>query len=173
MLRKKNYRRNRSAGKISGYINGQALGTVSQCRYGLCSMSFNGCEVIAVYNALIYLGKSVPLPDIALYMERCRVLIGFFGCNIFRSGKILAHFGAHSRRCKAPGEADAFIMSYWTGRRLLSSIHTVFCIRTENGIEVFNSYNICPHTEICPTWESICGKGRPIVIYTISAEKQE
>ena len=44
-------------------------------------MAFNGCEVIAVYNALLYLGKSALLCDISFFMEKYKMLFGLFGCN--------------------------------------------------------------------------------------------
>ena len=109
-------------------INGQALGAVSQLRYGLCRMSFNGCEVISVYNALTYLGKAAPLPEIALYMEHFRMLMGIFGCYAGRIGRALEKFGAEYVRADKYRGEKAFIVSYWTGRPFLSSIHTVFCV---------------------------------------------
>lgn len=68
-------------------INGQGRGAVSKYRYGICHMSFNGCEVIAVHNALVYLGIPEKLSDIAFYMERFRMLFGFFGCNPYKIGQ--------------------------------------------------------------------------------------
>ena len=41
--------------ELGKMINGQGMGLVSKLRYGICPMSFNGCEVIAVHNALVYL----------------------------------------------------------------------------------------------------------------------
>ena len=74
IIGKYNYRHNviKSRDFCNGnMINGQALNTVSEMRYGLCHMSFNGCEVISVYNALAYLKKT----DI----ERYRALIEKLG----------------------------------------------------------------------------------------------
>ena len=68
--RKANYDHNLACKLGDRMINGQGMGDVSKLKYGLCHMSFNGCEVISVYNALTYLGKAAPLPEIALYMER-------------------------------------------------------------------------------------------------------
>ncbi|MBR1738945.1 MAG: hypothetical protein IJ737_01520 [Ruminococcus sp.] len=159
---------------ISGMINGQALGVVSRLRYGLCPMSFNGCEVISVYNAMQYLGKPCNIADIALYMERFRVLIGFFGCNVYRIGKALTHFGAEWKRIrrKVPGDTAAFIISFWTGRRLLSSVHTVFCIRKPHGILVYNRYNSCGTVQLCRSMEELAGKYPLIAAYAVTGVKQ-
>ena len=48
-----------------GRINGQGLGALAALPYGAWNMGNNGCEVIAVYNALLALRRPVPLPEIA------------------------------------------------------------------------------------------------------------
>ena len=150
-------------------INGQGEGAVSKLRYGICHMSFNGCEVIAVHNALVYLKKPRPLKEIAFYMERFRVLLGFFGCNAYRIGKALRYFGAEYERVKMPDDARAFIITFWTKMPFLSSIHTVFCIRDHSGgIRVFNRYNSCTYAPVCRTLEEVIGKRRPIAVYKIT-----
>ena len=83
MIKRYNYRENcRCAVRLpeKEMINGQGRGDVSRLRYGICHMSFNGCEVISVYNALQYKGKPQPLPEVAAFMERYRLLMGFFRC---------------------------------------------------------------------------------------------
>lgn len=148
-------------------INGQGLGLVSKLRYGICRMSFNGCEVIAVHNALVYLEKPEALKDIAFYMERFRLLMGFFGCNVFMLGRALRHFGAECPRIKSTEAAEAFIITFWTKLPFLSPIHTVFCVRTAGGIKVYNRYNNVGHMYLCADVEEVAGKRRPIAIYKI------
>lgn len=148
-------------------INGQGRGAVSKYRYGICSMSFNGCEVIAVHNALVYLGIPQKLSDIAFYMERFRMLFGFFGCNPYKLGKALEHFGAVSEKTKTIGNTGAFIAVFWTGIPFLSSIHTVFCIHKENGIESYNVYNNCTEAKKCKNIQELIGRKKPIIIYKI------
>lgn len=171
-LRKYNFRHNSERTKAPEFgrmINGQGLGRVSDFRYGICRMSFNGCEVIAVHNALVYINKPQPLAEIAFYMERFRVLLGFFGCNAYRLGQALEHYGAAFERYKTPQDAKAFIITFWNGIPLLSSIHTVFCVRSENGIKVYNMYNSCPDAKLCKTVEEIAGKRKPIAVYAIQS----
>lgn len=151
-------------------INGQGMGPTASLRYGICHMSFNGCEVIAVHNALVYLGIPQQLRDVAFFMEKYRVLMGFFGCNAYRLGKGLEHFGAQSTRTRDVSlaeSAEAFIVTFWTKLPFLSSIHTVFCVRRRAGIEVFNRYNNRSRTYICRDLTEIAGKRRPIAIYII------
>ncbi len=157
-------------------INGQALGSVSQLRYGLFPMSFNGCEVISVYNALVYLGRPAAIFEIARYMEKFKVLLGLFGCNVYRIGKALEHFGVNCTAVKTFAEAEnagAFIISSWTGRRLLSSVHTVFCVRKCGKIQVFNRFNGCGEVRYCDSLEKIFGGRKMIRIYVINQTRPQ
>lgn len=151
-------------------INGQGVGEVSHYRYGICRMSFNGCEVIAVHNALVYLGIPQKLSDIAFYMERFRMLFGFFGCNPYKIGKALEHFGAEFKKSRSAENAGAFIIVFWTKRPFLSSVHTVFCVRREYGTEVFNVYNRCSEAVIYKNIEELIGKRKPIAVYEIKTK---
>ena len=148
-------------------INGQGMGLVSKLRYGICTMSFNGCEVIAVHNALVYLNNPKALKDIAFYMERFRLLMGFFGCNVYMLGKALQHFDAVCPRISSIDDAEAFIITFWTKQPFLSSIHTVFCVKTQGGIQVYNRYNNVDTMYLCTDVEEIAGKRPPIAIYKI------
>lgn len=170
IIKKKNYLKNKETSalmKTGDMICGQALGNVAKMRYGICPMSFNGCEVIAVYNALCWLGKPQPLCEVAAYMERYRVLLGFFGGNAYSLGRALAHFGEARKRSYPPVSADAFIITFWTGLPLLSSIHTVFCVRGENGVNVYNSSNYCPDVRTYRDISDYTGRHRPIAVYVI------
>lgn len=148
-------------------INGQAVDYVSEMRYGLCKMSFNGCEVIAVCNALMYLEKAVPIYEVSHYMEKFRMLSGIFGCNPHKIGKALEHYGIKYEKSRNTGNSEAFILSFWTGKRFLSSIHTVFCTHTKNVITVYNRYNNCPEKRIYRNNSSIAEQKKIIAVYTI------
>lgn len=148
-------------------INGQACGAVSGFRYGICPMSFNGCEVIAVHNALVWLGIPQKLADIAFCMERFRVLMGLFGCNAYKIGKALSFFGAENIRSRDMAESSAYIVVFWTKIPFLSSIHTVFCVRTDSGTEVYNSSNGCTEMRIYKDIRQYIGKRRPIAVYSL------
>jgi len=153
-------------------INGQGLGEISKMRYGLCRMSFNGCEVISVYNALVFLGIPEPIEKVADFMERYRVLVGIFGGNVYKTGRALQHFGADFQKNTDLSCAEAFIVSYWTGKRFLSSIHTVFCERSGGKIKVYNRYNNYPSVQFCSNLETVTGRKKPIAVYAIKKEKK-
>ena len=168
--RKANYDHNLGCKLTDRMINGQGMGDVSKLKYGLCRMSFNGCEVISVYNALRYVGKPQPLREVAFFLEKYRMLLGFFGCNMFRLGKALEQFGAAYERISEIGDTPAFIISYWTGRPFLSSIHTVFCTQEPDRVKVYNMYNNCDTDRYVKTPEELFGKHKPLVIYAIKKD---
>ena len=166
--KKANYDHNLACKLKDRMINGQAIADVSQLKYGLCRMSFNGCEVISVYNALQYVGKPQPLQEVAFFLEKYRLLMGFFGCNMFRLGRALEKFGASYERISEIGDTPAFIISFWTGRKFLSPIHTVFCTRESDGrIKVYNRYNNCDTVRYGNAPGDIFGRYKPVVIYAI------
>lgn len=168
--RKYNFIHNkRLSGRLvnGGMINGQARGAVAEMRYGLCPMSFNGCEVISVYNALVWLKRPVPLCDVAFYMERFKVLYGIFGCNVYSIGKALQHFGVVCGRSEKYADSDIFIVSFWTGRMLLSSVHTVFCVQKNGFIQVYNRYNGCTEIRKYRSIDEISPPERIIAVYDI------
>lgn len=152
-------------------INGQGLGEVSQLKYGLFPMSFNGCEVIAVHNALEYLGIPQNIRTVRDFMKRYIVLFGLFGCNIYCLGGALKHFGAEYSKDSSADGAKAFIISSWTGKPFLSTIHTVFCVRCDdNKIKVYNSYNNLPSEKIYDSCNDIFGGRKPLIIYKLKGK---
>lgn len=170
-LAERNLRHNRECSNTlpkSGMINGQGLGAIPELRYGLCRMSFNGCSCIAVYNALEYLGKTQPLADIVFYMERFRVLGGFFGCNAFKIGKALRHFGAVPQTDSDIEKAEAFVVCFWTGKIFLSSLHTVFCVRENNEIIVYNRYNNRGSVKRYKTLMELTNKRKPVSAFVLA-----
>ena len=171
--RRYNYERNLAHKLGDKMINGQGMGEVSKLRYGLCPMSFNGCEVISVYNALQYIGKPQKLQDIAFFLEKYRMLLGFFGCNMFQLGKALDKFGADYERRDSIKGLPAFIVSFWTGRPFLSAAHTVFCVRENDRICIYNRYNNCDTVRYVKKPAEIFGKHKPIVVYYIKKPEHD
>jgi len=167
IIRDKNRIRNkRLAGKIKGMINGQAVGIIPELRYGLFSMSYNGCEVIAVYNALVYLNKNISLDEVSYIMEKHRILLGIFGCspycfnkleNLIKAEKIINIEGF-----------SAFIISMWNNKPFISGIHTMFCICNNGRITVYNRYNQDKHERVYPDFKSFAGSRKIISIYSVA-----
>ena len=149
-------------------INGQNVGIASEFKYGLCNMGFNGCEVISVYNALVYCDKSLPLWKIAFIMEKYRLALGFFGCSPYCFDKLYNTLGLNAVKvCHFDG-ISAFIISFWTKIPFLSSIHTVFCTAGKNGsITVYNRYNNTSSPSVYKSMDKFIGNRKIISAYSI------
>lgn len=153
MISSRNYRHNAKIPLPAGLINGQSLGAVSGMKYGFSTVSYSGCECIAVYNALLLAGIPQPFPEIVRYMERFRVLLGFWGTNFLSLGFCLRHFGLKAKRIRSRAKLRAALtpgriclVVYWTGRRFASPVHTVCLHGGEEGtVSVCNLYNNCGH----------------------------
>jgi hypothetical protein len=149
-LPKKNLKYNREIPLSDGLINGQALGAVSGMKFGLSNMSRSGCEVIAVYNALLLHNRPADFLKIAHYMERFRMALGFWGTNFLALGHCLRRFGLRSSRTRRPAAAEAALKEgryvmfvYWCGKRFRSSVHTVILHAEGETLCVYNAFNQC------------------------------
>ena len=153
LIPSRNHKYNKEIPLPAALIHGQSLGAVSGMKFGLSTMSYSGCEVIAVYNALFLAGKPQPLAEIARYMERFRVLGGFWGTNFLALGHCLRHFGLHAKGVRSRKRLTAALEQgyiclyvYWTGRRFASSVHTVcVCMDASGHAVICNAYNGCGH----------------------------
>lgn len=168
-LKKRNLLRNRAAEKTipCGMICGQGTGIVSGMKYGLCGMNFNGCECIAVYNALLFLNRPKPLSLVVLCMERYKMLFGIFGGNPFGIAKALGRLGENAVRTDNFMQNGGYILSFWTKKPFLSSLHTVFIIKRDIGITVFNRYNNSSAPSDYVSVEDMLGKRRLIIAYRV------
>ena len=140
----------------SGLLNGQDLPPLSQLPYGAWRMGCNGCEVIAVYNALLALGRPEPLHAVAAELEEKGLLFnGFGGTNLpavaaffRRRGIGLTLLRRRDRRSydAAFAAADCAVLSYWTGPKLRradrhwNTLHTVSLHPHPAGVSVCNVY---------------------------------
>lgn len=143
-----------------GRLNGQGLAPLSTLPYGAWNMGNNGCEVIAVYNALLVMHRPVPLTEIAAALEKRGLLFnGFGGTNLSAVAAYLRRQGINvavlrrTERARYDGAlqtADCAILSYWTGRRLRradgswNTLHTVSVQRGFAGVEICNYANDWP-----------------------------
>lgn len=147
-LSAKNYEYNKAIPLPQGPINGQSLGTVSGMRFGCSTMSYSGCEVIAVYNALWLAGCPQPFDEIARYMERFRMMRGFWGTNFLALGRCLKRFGLRAKRVRRRKRVEVALQNgqtclfvYWTRRRFCSPVHTI-CIQqnADSSVSAYNYY---------------------------------
>ena len=152
ILKNKNYTNNKLFDKTlpDGLLNGQGVGALKRYRYGLFSFSWCGCEIIACYNLLKLNGTPLPLSEICREIYPYgHILFGFFGTNVYT----LTHFfKKHCIPVKTLYSKQQFInsmpeckhgvVSFWTGKVMASSIHTVaFSVNKSGKVEVYNRYN--------------------------------
>lgn len=150
MIEKSNYEINKFIKLGDGTVNGQGVGPVSQMRYGLFPMSYNGCEMIAIYNFLLLEKMENPgLAEIAHEMyPKSGVLLGVFGSNPYQLHK---YFDSRNIRVKRyyvlknffrQLESSKFgIISFWNSHHPFHGLHTVCVESTEKGIRVYNRSN--------------------------------
>ena len=150
MIEKNNYEINKFIKLGSGTVNGQGVGPVSQMRYGLFPMSYNGCEMIAIYNFLLLEKMENPgLAEIAHEMyPKSGVLLGVFGSNPYRLHKYFDERDIKVKRYYSLKnffkqlESSKFgIISFWNAHHPFHGLHTVCVESTENGIRVYNRSN--------------------------------
>ena len=143
-----------------GRLNGQGLAPLAALPYGAWNMGNNGCEVIAVYNALLVMRRPLPLPEIAAALEKRGLLFnGFGGTNLPAVAAYLRSLGVdvtvlrrgeRERYDAALAGACCAILSYWTGPKLRrpdgswNTLHTVSVQRSFAGVEICNYANDWP-----------------------------
>lgn len=148
LLRTRFRRNNRATASHRGPIWGQsACGALS---LGRCTMAKNGCEIIAVYNALRFLGRPVLLEDlIARYESRGWIMAwGHLGSDPYAAGDYLTEqnhshrvFSDYNSFARGLKEGKVFVLSYWLKDSLFAGAHGITLVRSENGLWACNLYN--------------------------------
>ena len=135
------------SGYKNGYINDQNTGAVSKLKFGTTTMNNNGCEIIAVYNAMKTLGNQKDIRDIAYYFENDgQMLKGEFGTNPYANKRYFEKEGYKVKVVEGEKiteeelpKADAYIVSFWNSNDVMDALHTVAMRKTNDGkYELFN-----------------------------------
>ena len=180
-----------AATEVSGRIQGQAQGPVARLPYGVCSMDYNGCEVIASYNVLLTLGRPMPLADVAAWYERRGLfLAGRFGTHVEAIPRFFRAQGLSARALYASeardpdafdaafAGAEAAVFSFWnSAARLRSGVHTVALSHGPEGrLSIDNLYGRDrePNRRV-PSLRALTEAAGilPIVLITVSAPEAE
>ena len=137
------------------YINGQGRGAVSRLPFGKFTMDYNGCEVIACYNALRVLGKERPLSEVAAYFERRGIfLAGRWGTHVAELPRFFSGLGLHPETLYASSVNNltqydaafsggkAAVFSFWNdASKLRRGVHTVALAHGPDGLVIFNLHS--------------------------------
>lgn len=113
-------------------------------------MSENGCEAIALYNAMIALDKPQKLADVVDYCEDSMWLLGYFGAHWEAIPNYLEEKGMNTEIAKSIESYQAVLQRYgygiftfWNEKGdITEGIHTVFIeYVSEELILVYNRYS--------------------------------
>lgn len=150
MIENKNYMHNKNIKLWNGYINGQGCGNVANMRYGLFPMSFNGCEIIALYNFMYSIGRKMELKDVAREAyPYASVLMGIFGSAPKKIGRFLDDHGIEYKRASDFDEfvnnfekSESALIAFWVKLKSgFYGIHTVFIRNIDGKFRVYNRSN--------------------------------
>lgn len=149
MIEKNNYKKNIRIKLDDGLLNGQGCGNLATVRYGFFPMSYNGCEIIAVYNFRKLLGIPVPLADIAKeiypYGNSFSGLFGTWPSALRRyfkdnSVSVLEITDFETFKEQFAGEKYA-VISFWNAHHIFKGLHTVTIENVPEGVKVYNRSN--------------------------------
>lgn len=109
-----------------------------------------GCEVIAAYNYLTYEGFEPDMAKLAYDFEKNALIAadGSLGSDPRKISGLFKAMGVGYKRFYKAEEAQAaveegkpVIVSYHIGLNIFSGIHTVFAVKEEGRLYVYNCYN--------------------------------
>ncbi|MBO4899699.1 MAG: hypothetical protein J5509_05370 [Lachnospiraceae bacterium] len=149
--------------------------------YGRSDMAYAGCEIIAVYNALISLGRRTDLQELIRDFEQDgMVLSGRFGTAPLAIRDHLTKKGLNVRTSLKPEEfdeiaacSDVSILTLYNDRRsIFQKIHTICITHSPGGYTAHNTYGdgvlIGPYPTISELISRInCGHAKGIVMFGI------
>lgn len=125
-------------------ISNQHSTEYKQIRYGLFPLSYNGCEIIAVHNAIELLGKRSDLFEIMYLFTRnhLRIAGGLLGSNPLQIQKVLLYLGIECRRVRdiSDPEDGVYIFSFWNRHAPFHGIHTVATVVKNKTATTYNLY---------------------------------
>ena len=150
MLQKFNYKHNLTVPLDNEtVINGQGCGEVAKMKYGLCNMSYNGCEMIALHNSMLLLGKSSVLKEVCREMyPKSQMLSGIFGSNPCLLGSFYKRRNILFRKTYSYTEffdslesTSVAVLSFWNKKKPFHGLHTVTVQIIDGKIRIYNRYN--------------------------------
>ena len=149
MIEKSNYKKKKSIDLGDILLNGQGVGKLATCRYGLFPMSYNGCEIIAVYNLRKLLGIQRPLSEIAKEIYPYgNSFSGLFGTWPSALRRYFRENGIQVTELTDYAEFREFfagrryaVISFWNARHIFKGLHTVAIENVPEGVKVYNRSN--------------------------------
>ena len=178
LLAKRNRKINARYHTLKSYAGRQGGGgSCDMLMFGLFRMKFNGCEVMAVYNLMRYLGYKTDIRDIAYWFEtHGSMLLGGFGVRPDAIVNYLKENTDAEVTTLGPSQfheydnlfadAKAAVFSFWNGPDKWT-IHTVMLRHLRNGrVRVFNMFNDRLYSDF-DSVSAMCSKNKLIPISMI------
>lgn len=174
LLRTRFRRKVRAAFVHRGPVWGQSI--CGDLPLGRCTMAKNGCEIIAVYNALRFAGREMPLDAlIGRYEAKGWIMAwGHLGSDPYAAGEFFPAEGVPCRVfsdyetfAHAIQQGRVFVLSYWLKDSLFSGAHGITLVRSETGLWACNLYNNQQSPRKIHDLSEILTPGRFIVGYEI------
>ncbi|MCQ2521276.1 MAG: hypothetical protein MJ105_02760 [Lachnospiraceae bacterium] len=140
--------------KEQGFLNNQK--SYRKIFYGKERFSYSGCEVIALYNALLGLGHPRPLHELIYYFEKKGLLLqGSFGTSLLsvyrylkrREESLSANVRLLTKQgaiLKALDSCDGMIFMFYNNQSDLSEmIHTIYIhVQKKETIKTYEACNV-------------------------------
>lgn len=132
-----------------GIIVSQGEERFHHIKYGLFPMSFNGCEIISVYNSFVLLGKKPPeLDELIRIFKRAHLclLLGWWGSNVYKTHKAIRASGLECEKVRPEDIKNdgIYVVSFWNRKPPLNGIHTVALEIKAGKTTVYNLYSNRP-----------------------------
>lgn len=159
------------------------LGQSALCHIpaGRRTMDYMGCEMLALYNALHFSGRNVPLESIIHTYERRRWLLlgGHWGADPYAAGQYMKEQQIRCRTFATPRaysdfaaalrqeENRVFILSFWLGDTVFSGAHAVTLVRRGGQLWGYNLFNRQAEPIPVPELSCLCYADRFIVGYVL------
>ena len=130
---KNNKEKDQTNGSVSTYnkiIDTQYGDVGSNFKYGCYNVSWNGCEAIALHNALVLSGKNSCLSEVIYDFQSCDAMLfwGFFGSDPRKIGCVLDQYNVQYSKINISEmtEPGIYIISYWSKTKYhLYTLHTI------------------------------------------------
>ena len=133
-------------------VNGQSVNSkVKKMRFGIRSMSSNGCGPVAIYNSLISIRKPSSLARIVFELELNGLYIaeGLFGIRVSR---IKEYYDYHGIKCSKATDinkilgffrkGNVLVMAFWNNAfNIYRGAHVVAIKCHSNGFNVYNYFS--------------------------------
>lgn len=124
----------------------QTTGEIKSRKYGLFPMSYNGCEVIAVYNALELLNKACEIKELIkkFYKAHLCLWLGLWGSKVYKLDRVIKKYPVScvkvSLQYVLSAGSGVYVISFWNKGAPWHGIHTVACEVREGLFTTYNLY---------------------------------